>query len=87
MIHAWGVNKLSKMRHFCCVFVTFKTPHVRLVIESMFEVHNTRIILQVTQTRVVFLRPSHFCELKSTFNGISHYKLFEPILRTVLYNK
>ena len=34
------------------------------------------IIIRVTQIRVVFLRPSHFCNINSTFIGNSHYKSF-----------
>ena len=88
MKHARGQNKLfQNASHLMCFcnfangyFLSLKTRFVRRVIEFMFKDQKARIIPRVTQTRVVILRPSHFCELNSSFNGNSHYKSFAIFL-------
>ena len=51
-------------------------------IELLFKVQSAWITLRVTQIGVVFLRPYHFCEVYSAFNGISHCKLFAIFFQT-----
>ena len=54
---------------------------MRHVIELMFKVQiSLDTPMTVTKTRVVVLCQIHFCELNSTFNGNSHYKLFAIFL-------
>ena len=58
-------------------FKTLKTLSVRHDIESLFKVQiSSYHPTGNTQTRVMFLRPSLFCEFYSTFNGNFHYKSF-----------
>ena len=51
-----------------------------MLLNLCVKIKSAWIIRRVTQTRVVILRPSHFCELKSTLNGNSHYKSFAIFL-------
>ena len=51
-----------------------------MLLNLCLKIKYARIIPRVTQTSVVILHPSHFCELNSTFNGNSHYKSFAIFL-------
>ena len=51
-----------------------------MLLNLCFKFKSARITLRVTQIRVVFYVHTHFCELYSAFNGISHQKLFAVFL-------
>ena len=79
------VQNMSLLMCFCNFatgyFLILKPQSVKHFIELMFKVQiSLDTPMTVTKTRVVVLRQIHFCELNSTFNGNSHYKLFAIFL-------
>ena len=82
-VRVGGTENFSQTHHFLCaavalIFSILKNQTKRQAIELLFK--SARTTLRLTQIRVVFLCPYPFCELCSSFNGISLYKLFAIFL-------